>query len=83
MPVLENPVGAQIPTFLWSEAIIRGPELTDKEGLVGIDKLPHGIKMVWAVSSNAIINQHANVNRNIEIVKDSSKLEFFVVPVPY
>jgi anaerobic dimethyl sulfoxide reductase subunit A len=78
-PVLENPVQAQIPSFLWSEAILRGPELTDKEGLVGIDKLPHGIKMVWAVASNAIINQHANVNRTIEIVKDTSRLEFFVV----
>jgi anaerobic dimethyl sulfoxide reductase subunit A len=78
-PVLENPVQAQIPSFLWSEAILRGPELTDKEGLVGIDKLPHGIKMVWAVASNAIINQHANVNRTIEIVKDTSMLEFFVV----
>jgi anaerobic dimethyl sulfoxide reductase subunit A len=35
--------------------------------------------MVWAVASNAIINQHANVNRTIEIVKDTSRLEFFAV----
>jgi anaerobic dimethyl sulfoxide reductase subunit A len=78
-PVLENPVQAQIPSFLWSEAILRGPELTDKEGLVGIDRLPHGIKMIWAVASNAIVNQHANINRTIEIVKDTSRLEFFAV----
>ena len=78
-PVLENPVSAQIPSFLWSEAVLRGPELRKKEGLTGIDKLPHGIKMIWAVASNAIVNQHANINRTIEIIKDTSKLEFFVV----
>jgi anaerobic dimethyl sulfoxide reductase subunit A len=78
-PVLDNPARAEIPTFLWSEAVLRGPELTEKDGLVGIDKLPHGIKMIWAVASNAIINQHANINRSIKIVKDTSKLEFFVV----
>ena len=35
--------------------------------------------MIWAVASNAIVNQHANINRTIEIIKDTSKLEFFVV----
>lgn len=78
-PVLENPVKAQIPTFLWTEAILRGPELTAKEGLVGIDRLPHGIKLVWAVASNCIVNQHANVNRTVEIIRDPSLLEFFIV----
>ena len=79
LPLGENPVSAQIPTFLWSEAVVRGPELTEKEGLVGIDRLPHGIKMIWAVASNAIVNQHADINRSIEIIKDTSRLEFFVV----
>ena len=78
-PVLENPVKAEIPTFLWTEAILRGPELSAKDGLVGADRLPHGIKMMWAVASNAIVNQHANVNRTVEIIKDTSMLEFFVV----
>ncbi|MBT8055632.1 MAG: molybdopterin-dependent oxidoreductase [Gammaproteobacteria bacterium] len=77
-PTGENPVKAQIPTFLWTEAVLRGPELTEKDGLVGIDRLPHGIKLMWAVASNAVVNQHANVNRTVEIVKDTSKLEFFV-----
>ncbi|MBC35111.1 MAG: dimethyl sulfoxide reductase subunit A [Bacteroidetes bacterium] len=78
-PTLRNPVSARIPSFLWSEAVIRGDELTDKEGLVGIDKLPHGIKMIWAVASNAIVNQHGNINKTIELIKDTSKLEFYVV----
>ena len=79
LPLGKNPVTAQIPSFLWSEAVRRGPELTEKDGLVGIEKLPHGIKMIWAVASNAIVNQHANINRTIEIIKDTSQLEFFVV----
>ncbi len=79
LPLGKNPVKAEIPSFLWSEAVKRGPELTEKDGLVGIDKLPHGIKMIWAVASNAIVNQHANINRTIEIIKDTSRLEFFVV----
>ena len=78
-PVLDHPVKAQIPTFLWTEAVLRGDELTAADGLVGIDRLPHGIKMIWAVASNAIVNQHANVNRTVEIIKDTSLLEFFVV----
>jgi anaerobic dimethyl sulfoxide reductase subunit A len=35
--------------------------------------------MIWAVASNAIVNQHANINRTIEIIKDTSRLEFFAV----
>jgi len=79
LPLHENPVTAKIPSFLWSEAVLRGPELSEKEGLTGIKQLPHGIKMIWAVASNAIVNQHANINRTIEIIKDTSRLEFFVV----
>ncbi|MGD9264417.1 MAG: molybdopterin-dependent oxidoreductase [Lysobacterales bacterium] len=78
-PIPRNPVRAKIPSFLWSEAVLRGPKLTDKEGLAGTDALPHGIKMIWAVASNAIVNQHANINRTVEIIKDTSRLEFFVV----
>jgi anaerobic dimethyl sulfoxide reductase subunit A len=78
-PIPKNPVRAKIPSFLWSEAVLRGPELTDKEGLVGANTLPHGIKMIWAVASNAIVNQHANINRTVEIIKDTSLLEFFAV----
>jgi len=78
-PTLENPTGVSIPSFLWSEAVLRGPDLSKKDGLVGTDRLPHGIKMIWAVASNAIVNQHANINRTIEIIKDQSRLEYFVV----
>ncbi len=78
-PVLENPVKAQIPSFLWTEAVLRGPELTAQQGLVGAERLPHGIKLLWAVASNCIVNQHANINRTVGIVRDESLLEFFIV----
>ncbi len=78
-PTLKNPVRAKIPTFLWSEAVVRGTELTEKEGLVNTKKLKSNIKMIWAVASNAIINQHGNLNKAVEIMKDESKVEFFAV----
>ena len=78
-PGLSNPVKARIPSFLWTEAVIRGTELTPHEGLTGTDKLTSNIKLIWAVASNAIINQHGNVNRTVRIMKDESLVEFFAV----
>ena len=78
-PTLQNPVKASIPSFLWTEAVLRGKELTSKEGLQGVEKLSSNIKMIWAVASNAIINQHGNINRTVEIMKDESLVEFFAV----
>ena len=78
-PSLSNPVKARIPSFLWTEAVVRGTQLSEKEGLVGTDKLKNNIKLIWAVASNAIINQHGNVNRTAEIMKDESLVEFFAV----
>jgi len=78
-PSLSNPVKARIPTFLWTEAVTRGTELTEKEGLTGTDRLKNNIKLIWAVASNAIINQHGNVNRTAEIMQDESLVEFFAV----
>lgn len=78
-PTLKNPVKAKIPSFLWSEAVLRGKQMSAEDGLVGVEKLKTDIKLIWAVASNAIINQHGNINRTVEIMKDESKVEFFVV----
>jgi len=78
-PTGKNPVKPKIPTFLWSEAVLRGKEMGPDDGVVGADKLDNNIKMIWAVASNAIINQHANINRSIKIMQDESLVEFFVV----
>jgi anaerobic dimethyl sulfoxide reductase subunit A len=78
-PTGENPVKASIPVFLWSEAVLRGTEMTPAHGLVGAEKLESNIKLIYAVASNALINQHADTNRNAQILKDESKVEFIVV----
>ncbi len=78
-PMKNNPVKASIPTFLWSEAVLRGTELTSDEGLKGVDKLSSNIKFIWAVASNALINQHSNINRTAKILEDESLVEFIVV----
>ncbi|MDD2811929.1 MAG: molybdopterin-dependent oxidoreductase [Bacteroidales bacterium] len=74
-----NPVKAKIPVFLWTEAILRGPELTEKEGLIGVDKLSTGLKFIWAVASNILINQHSNTNRTAEILRNEDLVKFIVV----
>ena len=78
-PEGENPLKTKIPTFLWSEAVLRGKEMGPEDGVTGADKLNNNIKMIWAVASNCIINQHANINRSIKIMEDESLVEFFVV----
>lgn len=78
-PTGENPVKASIPVFLWSEAVVRGREMSSTEGLVGADWLESNIKLIYAVASNTLINQHADVNRNAQILEDENKVEFIVV----
>ncbi|HGJ5890629.1 MAG TPA: DMSO/selenate family reductase complex A subunit [Arsenophonus apicola] len=77
---LPNPVKTTIPTFMWSEAIVRGTELTAKNaGIRGKDKLDIGIKFLWCYSSNVIGNQHADLNKTHQILTDESKCEFILV----
>ncbi|MGE5359828.1 MAG: DMSO/selenate family reductase complex A subunit [Bacteroidales bacterium] len=78
-PAGRNPVSASIPTFLWTEAVTRGKELTAAHGLRGADKLDTNIKFIYAVASNALINQHANINRSARILQDERLVEFIVV----
>ncbi|MBN2550631.1 MAG: molybdopterin-dependent oxidoreductase [Anaerolineales bacterium] len=78
-PVGENPVKASIPVFLWSEAVLRGHEMGKQDGVTGADRLENDIKLIYAVASNALINQHANINRSAQILQDESRVEFLVV----
>jgi len=102
-PVGDNPVGAAIPVFLWTEAVLRGRELGAGDGVVfggsvpdgrtvrdtgGVDgdvvvdrdrRLNSDIKLIWAVASNALVNQHANINRTAKILADESQVEFIAV----
>ncbi|MFH0761187.1 MAG: molybdopterin-dependent oxidoreductase, partial [Bacteroidota bacterium] len=78
-PTGNNPVQAKIPSFLWSEAVVRGTTLTGKEGLTGTDKLGSNIKMIWAVASNILVNQHGNSRRAERILENKNLAEFIVV----
>lgn len=78
-PTAENPVKAEIPVFLWTEACLRGKSMTSDDGVQGVERLDNDIKLIYAVATNCLINQHADVNRTVEILRDESKVEFIVV----
>lgn len=77
-PQIENPFPMSIPSFLWTEAVERGHEMTALDGVVGGDKLPSDIKMIVNLAGNCLINQHSDINRTSEILRDTSKCEFIV-----
>jgi anaerobic dimethyl sulfoxide reductase subunit A len=79
LPVGENPVKARIPSFLWSEAVLRGRTMGPDDGVVGADRLGADIKLIWSVASNILINQHGNVNRSATILADEGRVEFLAV----
>jgi anaerobic dimethyl sulfoxide reductase subunit A len=78
-PEGENPVKAQIPVFLWTEAVIRGKQMGKEHGVRGGDRLDNDIKLIYSVASNVLINQHANINRTAGILADESLVEFIAV----
>jgi anaerobic dimethyl sulfoxide reductase subunit A len=78
-PTGENPVKAEIPVFLWTEACLRGRSMTASDGVRGTKQLDNDIKLIYAVATNCLINQHADINRTVEILRDESRVEFIVV----
>jgi anaerobic dimethyl sulfoxide reductase subunit A len=78
-PTGRNPISARIPVFLWTEAILRGKEMTPEDGVRGAEKLDNHIKLIWSVASNILINQHADVNRSAKILADENLVEFIAV----
>jgi anaerobic dimethyl sulfoxide reductase subunit A len=78
-PTGENPVKATIPVFLWTEAVLRGKEMTQADGIRGTEQLDNDIKLIYAIATNCLINQHADINRTAKILQDESKVEFLAV----
>ncbi len=78
-PSGRNPVQAKIPCFLWTEAVLRGKEMTADDGVRGVDRLDNSIKLIYAVACNALINQHANINRSAGILQNENLVEFLAV----
>ena len=77
-PIGRNPFPMSIPAYSWTEAVVRGHEMTELDGVRGGDRLPCDIKMILNLAGNCLINQHGDINRTSEILKDTSKCEFIV-----
>jgi anaerobic dimethyl sulfoxide reductase subunit A len=68
-----------ISCFLWTDAIVRGSEMTAAKDLIqGADKLPSNIKLIFNMAGNALVNQHAQINQTTKILSDESLCEFIV-----
>ncbi|MDR9828543.1 DmsA/YnfE/YnfF family dimethyl sulfoxide reductase [Vibrio sp. FNV 38] len=79
-PTLTNPVETSISMFLWTDAIVRGPEMTaTKDGVRGKDKLDVPIKFIWNYAGNCLINQHSDINKTHDILQDENACEMIVV----
>ena len=78
VPGVENPYKGSIPVFTFTDAIVKGTELTEKDGIKGVDKLSNNVKMIFNLAGNAIVNQHSDVNKTAEILGDDSLCEFIV-----
>lgn len=80
LPTGKNPVKTKISFFTWTDAIARGASMTAKrDGVRGRDKLQTGIKFMWCQQSNVIGNQHSDLNKTAEILKNDKDCEFIVV----
>ncbi len=78
-PTGKNPVSAKIPVAAWDQAVLKGTQMTAQDGLLGTDQLDTNVKLIYAVATNCLINQHMNINRSAEILRDESLVEFLMV----
>ncbi|HCU08029.1 MAG TPA: dimethyl sulfoxide reductase, partial [Clostridiales bacterium] len=76
----ENPYKGLIPAFMWSKAIDCPEAMTPRDdGLKNMDQMPTGIKLLFSLASNILINQHSNINDTKRILSDTSKCEMIVL----
>jgi anaerobic dimethyl sulfoxide reductase subunit A len=79
-PIGDNPVKVFIPVFSWTEAIVRGTEMTaEKDGIIGADRLESNIKLIMGVATNLLANQHGDINRTANILRDEELVEFISI----
>ena len=80
LPTGKNPVKAVIPVYMWTDAILRGHEMSRRtDGVRGVEQLKSDIKMIVNSGGNAMINQHGDCNWTDKVLRDTKKLEFLVV----
>lgn len=74
----QNPFPMSIPAYRWTDAVDHGHKMTVLDGVKGGEQLPCDIKMILNLAGNCLINQHGDINRTAEILKDTSKCEFIM-----
>jgi anaerobic dimethyl sulfoxide reductase subunit A len=79
LPLGDNPIPASIPVQAWDEAVLRGREMGPEDGVRGAHLLDNNIKLIYAIATNCLINQHMNINRSAKILADESLVEFLIV----
>ncbi|OED42985.1 dimethyl sulfoxide reductase subunit A [Endozoicomonas sp. (ex Bugula neritina AB1)] len=80
LPRGSNPIKGRVPFFGWTDAIVRGKEMTaTADGIQGAEKLNNDIKFILSYAGNVLGNQHADINKTDGILRDESKAEFIVV----
>lgn len=80
-PMPPNPYPMKIPVFLWTDAVVRGHEMTSLDGVTAAGdtwEAMSDIKMILNLAGNCLINQHSHINRTAEILRDTSKCEFIL-----
>ena len=77
-PIPENPYAMKIPVFLWTDAVVRGHEMTEADGVKGGKRLASDVKMILNLAGNTLINQHSHINKTAEILQDTRKCELIV-----
>jgi anaerobic dimethyl sulfoxide reductase subunit A len=78
-PLGENPVKAKIPVAARDKAVLDGTKMGPDDGLMGVERLDSNVKLIYAVATNCLINQHMNINRTAKILMDESLVEFLMV----
>ena len=77
-PVGTNGIKAKIPVFLWTDAITRGTDMTERDGVTD-GPLPSNIKFIFNIAGNTLLNQHADINRTAALLRDERLVECIVV----
>lgn len=77
LPTGTNPVKARIPVFAWTKAVAGGKAMTAADGLQN-GPLHSNVKFIFSLASNVLVNQHADVNRTVALLRDETLVEFIV-----
>lgn len=80
LPITENPYRGSISVFQWTEAILRGHEMDCvHDRIQGSEHLESDIKFIFNLAGNTLINQHSDINRTADILRDTEKCRYIVV----